>query len=299
MSHHGHDHHASRSRSRKRLTLVLVLIFGYMVAEIIGGLLTNSLALLADAGHMFSDAAALGLSLFAIWFAARPSGPQSTYGYYRTEILAALVNGATLVAVSAFIFFESYQRFRNPPEVLGPAMMAVAIGGFFVNLICLWLLGEGKEESLNVRGAWLHVLSDLLGSVGAVLAGALIWAFAWNWVDPAISVAIGLLIIYSSWRLIKESVAVLMEIAPHGVDVDAVRNAMTGVEGVGEVHDLHIWTITSGMDSLSAHVVAANGRPPGQLLNDLRKLLHDRFGIHHVTLQVEPEDYNGPCGNCR
>lgn len=270
-----------------------------MLAEIVGGLLTNSLALLADAGHMFSDAGALALSLFALWFAGRPAGRQSTYGYYRTEILAALANGAALVAVSIFIFVEAYHRFQEPPEVLGGMMMAVAMGGFVVNLLSLWILNEGKDESLNVHGAWLHVLSDTLGSVGAVVAGAMIWSFGWRWADPVISVVIGLLIIYSSWRLLAESVSVLMEIAPRGIDVDEVRRTMAEVQGVVEVHDLHVWTITSGMDSLSAHVVVADGRVPSQLLTELRRLLHDRFGIHHATIQIEPENYGENCyGDC-
>jgi len=271
--------------------VVLLLVGGYMVAEVLGGLWTNSLALLADAGHMFSDAAALGLSLFALWFAGRPPSPRSTYGYYRMEILAAVANGAALVAVSIFIFLEAYHRFRDPPQVQGAAMMGVAVGGLIVNLLGLRILREGRRESVNVRGAWLHVLSDTLGSVGAIAAGGLIWGFGWTWADPAISVLIGLLIIYSSWRLLAESVAVLMESAPRGIDVDQLHRAMAGAAGVLEVHDLHVWTITSGMDSLSAHVVVAEGCPHGALLGELKNLLHHRFGIDHVTIQIEPEDF--------
>ncbi len=266
-----------------------------MVAEIIGGLVTNSLALLADAGHMFSDAGALGLSLFAVWIAGRPATPQRSYGYYRTEILAALANGATLVAVAVLIFVEAWQRLREPPLVQGGLMMAVAVGGLAVNLASLWLLAKGREESLNLRGAWLHVLSDALGSIGAIVAGVLIWAFGWNWADPVASALIGLLIIYSSWRLVSESVAVLMEGAPQGIDVDAVRAAMAATPGVLEVHDLHIWTITSGMDSLSAHVIAEDRRAHADLLSDLRTLLDVEFGIHHATLQIEPASAELDC----
>jgi len=288
-SEHGHRHR--RLRSKRRLAGALVLACAYMVAEVVGGLLTNSLALLADAGHMLSDAAALGLGLFAVWIAERPPDARRTYGYFRTEILAALANGAALVAVALFVFVEAFHRLSEPLQVQGAAMMAIAVGGLMVNLLSLWILGGGRDESLNIRGAWLHVLSDALGSVGAILAGTLIWAFRWNWADPAISAVIGLLIIYSSWRLLSESVSVLMESAPRGIDVDEVRNAMAALDGVHSVHDLHVWTITSGMDSLSAHVVIEDGRPAAALLKEIRGLLASRFGIHHVTIQIEPEDF--------
>jgi len=288
-SEHGHRHR--RPRNKRRLAGALVLACAYMVAEVVGGLLTNSLALLADAGHMLSDAAALGLGLFAVWIAERPPDARRTYGYFRTEILAALANGAALVAVALFVFVEAFHRLSEPLQVQGAAMMAIAVGGLMVNLLSLWILGGGRDESLNIRGAWLHVLSDALGSVGAILAGTLIWAFRWNWADPAISAVIGLLIIYSSWRLLSESVSVLMESAPRGIDVDEVRNAMAALDGVHSVHDLHVWTITSGMDSLSAHVVIEDGRPAAALLKEIRGLLASRFGIHHVTIQIEPEDF--------
>lgn len=291
MSHdHGHRHD-SRAGSRRRLAWTLALAAGYTVAEIVGGLLTNSLALLADAGHMFSDVAALGLSLFAIWVAARPPTPKRTYGYYRAEILAAMANGATLIAVSVFIFVEAVHRLRQPPQVMAPAMLAVAVGGLAVNLTGLWLLHGGRRESLNVHGAWLHVLADALGSVGAITAAGLIWAFGWAWADPVASVLIGLLVVYSSWRLLAESVAVLMEGAPRGIDVDEVHRAMKGVPGVLAVHDLHVWSITTGLDCLSAHVVAADGEPHAALLKAIRDALHERFGLDHLTIQIEPEGF--------
>jgi len=286
---HGHDHR--RSGNRKRLALTLVLAGVYMIAEIGGGLITNSLALLADAGHMFSDVAALGLSLFAVWFAERPPTPQRTYGYYRAEILAALVNGAALIVVSVLIFIEASRRLRHPPEVMGSLMMAIAAGGLVVNALSLWILHGGREESLNIRGAFLHVLTDALGSVGAIVAAALIWA-GWNWADPAISILIGLLVIYSAWRLVAESVAVLMEWAPKGIDVDEVLRVMRETPGVHGVHDLHVWTITSGLDSLSAHVVAEHDQPHAELLKRLRVALRERFGIDHITIQVEPEEFD-------
>jgi cobalt-zinc-cadmium efflux system protein len=293
-SHHDHHcdhHHHHRSRNKRRLTLALLLAAGYMVAEIIGGLVTNSLALLADAGHMLSDVAALGLSLFAVWIAERPPTAKRTYGYYRTEILAALANGSALIAVSIYIFVEAYRRLMEPPEVQGAAMMGIAIGGLGVNLLALWILREGTEDSLNVRGAWLHVLTDALGSVGAIAAGVLIWGLGWYMADPIASALIGILVIYSAWRLVLEAVFVLMESAPRGIDVDEVFAAMAEMPGVLGVHDLHVWTITSGMDSLSAHVVVEDGHPPMELLSELRTMLHDRFGIDHITIQIEPEDF--------
>lgn len=272
-----------------------------MVAEVVGGLLTNSLALLADAGHMLSDVAALGLSWFALWMAERPPNARRTYGYYRMEILAALVNGAGLVAVAIYVFVEACERAFQPPHVQGGAMLAIAAGGLGVNLLTLAVLHGIRDTSLNLRGAWLHVLGDSLGSVGAMVAGGLIWGFGWYWTDPAVSAAIGALIVYSAWRLLSESVAVLMESAPRGIDVDAVEAALRAVPGVLGVHDLHVWTITSGMDSLSAHIVAEDHGPSGPLLADIRGTLATRFGIHHVTIQIEPEgfDEHAVCRNSR
>ncbi len=287
---HSHPHHGPAA-SRRRLALTLGLAAVYMLAEAIGGWLTGSLALLADAGHMLSDVAALGLSLFAIWMARRPPTPRRTYGYHRLEILAALANGATLVAISIFVLFEAFERFRRPSEVAAPAMMAIAAGGLLINLAGLWILRPGHNESLNVRGAWLHVLTDALGSVQAIAAGVLIWAFGWQWADPAASVLIALLVIYSAWSLLKEATAVLMESAPAHMNVDEMRDAMMGVPGVLEVHDLHVWTITSGLDSLSAHVVVEEGRYNCDLLAEIRSALHDRFGIHHMTVQIETETF--------
>jgi cobalt-zinc-cadmium efflux system protein len=235
--------------------------------------------------------AGLGLSLFAVRIADRPPPAHRTYGYYRAEILAALANGAALIAVSVFIFIEAYRRFVEPPEVMGGPMVGIAVGGLVVNLAGLWILHGGREESLNIQGAWLHVLSDALGSVGAIVAGALIWGLEWYWADPVTSILIALLIIHSSWRLVAASVSVLMESAPHGIDVDEVHAAILDVPGVIGLHDLHIWTITSGMDSLSAHVVVEDGQPHVPLLSQLREVLHDRFGIDHLTIQIEPEDF--------
>ncbi len=288
---HSHSHQHASSRNRKRLGLTLGLAAVYMVAEAVGGWLTGSLALLADAGHMLSDVAALGLSMFAMWMAQRPPTSRRTFGYHRLEILAALANGATLVAISILVLVEAFHRFRNPPEVDAPVMMGIAAGGLLVNLAGLWILHEGREESLNVRGAWLHVLTDALGSVQAIAAGALIWGFGWQWADPAASVLIALLVIYSSWSLLKEAAGVLMESAPSHIDVDEVRQAMAAVPGVIEVHDLHVWTITSGMESLSAHVVVEESCYDCDVLAAIRATLHDRFDIHHMTVQMETEAF--------
>ncbi len=287
----GHDHHhhaVDRNANHARLAWTLILTLGYMVAEIVGGYLADSLALLADAGHMFSDAAALGLSLFAAWISKRPPTPQHSYGYYRAEILAALANGATLIAVAIIIFIEAFHRINTPEPVEGPLMLAIAAGGLVVNLLGLAILSGGKTESLNVHGAWLHVMTDALGSVAALAAGALIWKFGWYLADPIASVLIGLLVIYSSWSLVKQAIAILMESTPRHLDIDRVRSAMAAAPGVCEIHDLHIWTITSGMESLSAHIVLQTGYDPQASLDCVRTVLHDQFGIDHITIQIEP-----------
>jgi cobalt-zinc-cadmium efflux system protein len=297
--HHGHGHGHSHghggsagARNWRPLSITLALAATYMVAEVVGGFLANSLALLADAGHMLSDVGALALSLFAIWIAQKPATPQHTYGYYRTEILAALANGATLVAISLLIFVEAWERLGEPQPVAGRTVMLIAVGGLLVNLAGLWILHGGKDDSLNVRGAWLHLLTDALGSVGAIVGGALVWAYGWYWADPVVSVAIGLLVIYSAWHLLKESVSVLLEGTPAHIDLGAVRAAMAEVDGVEEVHDLHVWTITSGMDAMSGHVVVRDGgRPHEEVLGELHTVLHERFELHHMTIQIEPPGF--------
>ncbi|HEX8362703.1 MAG TPA: cation diffusion facilitator family transporter, partial [Longimicrobium sp.] len=221
--HHHHGHAHGGHANRRRLAVVLVLAAVYMVAEAVGGYLADSLALLADAGHMLSDVGALALSLFAVWIAHRPATPQRTFGYHRTEILAALANGATLIAISIFIFVEAFHRLRDPQPVQGALVMWIAVGGLLVNLLGMWVLHGGRGENLNIRGAWLHMLTDALGSVGAIAGGALVWAFGWYWADPAVSVLIGVLVIYASWGLLKESVSVLLEGTPSHIDLHEVR----------------------------------------------------------------------------
>ena len=281
-----HSGHGALARNRKRLAWTLGIVLTYMVAEIIGGLISNSLALLADAGHMLSDAASLGLALFASWIAQRPRTAERTYGYHRTEILAALANGATLVVVALFIVLEAWERFRNPPEVNGAVMMAIAGGGLVVNVIGMAILHGGRDASLNMRGAWLHVLADALGSVQAIVAGILIWTLGWNWADPVASVLIGALVVWSAWSLLREAVDVLMESVPKHVDARLVEKAIRDVDGVQAIHDLHIWTITSGFVALSVHV-NVEGREASQVLEETRRVVKERFGIHHSTIQLE------------
>jgi cobalt-zinc-cadmium efflux system protein len=289
---HPHEGHAAPAREKRRsherrLAAALVLSALYMVAEAVGGLVTGSLALLADAGHMLSDVGALSLGLFALWFARRPSGPRFTYGYYRTEILAALVQGAVLVAIAVGILLEAVERIGAPRPVDGAPMLVIATGGLAVNLFGLLLLRGTREESLNLRGAWLHVLTDALGSVGAMAAGACVWLFGWQAADPLASVAIALLVVHSALQLLREAVAVLMEGAPGHLDVDQIRDALCSLACVEAVHDLHVWTITSGVVSLSCHAVKHDGATPEGVLEEMRSLLRERFGIAHVTIQVE------------
>ena len=287
-SHDGHDHrHGATDANSRRLGVTLALVLAYMGAEVVGGLVSGSLALIADAGHMLSDAAALALTLFAIRFARRPATPRRTFGSYRAEIIAALVNGATLVAVAVYIFIEAIERFRQPPEVAGGLMLIVATGGLIVNGVSLLILHGGRGENLNMQGAWLHVLTDALGSLQAIVAGGLIWAYGWHWVDPTASVLIGVLVIYSSWSLITQSVAVLMEGAPGHVDVDAVRGSLLEVPHVTHVHDLHVWTITSGFVALSAHVTSPDVAHHRAVLAASRSVLQERFGIRHTTIQID------------
>jgi cobalt-zinc-cadmium efflux system protein len=285
-----HDHHRPEGGSRggvRGLRVTLALTACYLVAEVAGGIVSGSLALLADAGHMLSDVAALALSLVAIRIAQRPPTAQRTYGYHRAEILAALANGAALVAIAALIVREAAERFAHPPEVRAGLMLAVASGGLVVNLLSLALLHRHRASGLNLRGAWLHVLTDALGSVQAMAAGALIAWFGWRWADPLASLLIALLVAYSAWGLVRESVGVLMEGVPEGVDVDELGRAIGGVDGVTGVHDLHVWTITSGFVSLSVHAHVVPGRESAAL-SAIRSVIESRFGITHSTIQVEP-----------
>ncbi|HEX8634500.1 MAG TPA: cation diffusion facilitator family transporter [Pyrinomonadaceae bacterium] len=293
--HGGHAPHQSLSaraeRSRRRLLIVLGLTACYMLAEAFGGWWTGSLALLADAGHMLTDVAALALALTAVWFGARPATPRKTFGYHRLEILAALVNGVALVVMAILIFYQAYERWHDPRAVESNVMIVVAVGGLVVNLACAWLLHGDHHDDLNVHGAWLHIMGDALGSVGAIIAGVLMSAYGWYRADALFSAGIALLIVWSSWHLIKESTNVLLEGTPAHINLASVEEAIRTTAGVHGVHDLHVWTITSGREALSAHVVHADTVVQPELLKELRVKLHDRFGVDHLTLQMETEDF--------
>ncbi len=287
---HGHAHGAhdhGRGADRRALALVFALTSTFVVAEVLGGLLTGSLALLADAGHMLSDALSLGIALFAVWLAGRPATPNRSFGYKRAEILAALFNGATLVAISIWIFVEAYGRFFEPPEILGGWMLAVAALGLVVNVAGVMILWRSGGESLNLQGALRHVLADVLGSVGAIAAALVILATGWWYADPIISVLIGLLVLGSSWRLVRDSIDILLEGTPPGIDAGEVGRSMAGVPGVSEVHDLHVWTITSGFPALAAHVLVGRDEDCHARRRDLEEVLAREYGIEHTTLQVD------------
>jgi cobalt-zinc-cadmium efflux system protein len=290
----GHTHvHASAAASSGRLTATLCLVLAYAAAEVIGGLVSGSLALLADAGHMLSDAAALGLTLFALRFARRAPTATRTFGYFRAEVLAALVNGSTLVGIALVIVVEAIHRLRQPGAVDGGLMLAIACGGLAINLAGLVLLHGSRGGGLNMRGAWLHVLTDALGSAQAIGAAILIWVFGWSWVDPVASIAIALLVVYSAWALLRESIDVLMEGTPAAVDPEAVRRSLLAVAGVEAIHDFHVWSITSGFVALSAHLVVPVTAAPDDVLRAAEARLAQEFGIRHSTLQL---DIGGKCG---
>jgi len=285
--HHSHEHDLT-SRGETRLTLALLLTATYMVVEIVGGIFFNSLALLADAGHMVSDAMALALAWFALRVSKRSPTDRHTYGFKRTEILAALLNGVTLWVIVAVIFYEAAQRLMRPSEVAGFGMLIVASVGLALNLVMAGILFKTRDENLNLKGAFLHVLSDALGSLGAIVAALIIMTTGAYWSDPLVSILIGILILYSSWGLIKESVNVLMEGVPAGVDIQEIEQALVQHRGVCCLYDLHVWTIGSNSTALSAHVVVS--RPEvdrSQLLRGLERLLLDRFSIAHTTIQLE------------
>lgn len=289
--HHGHhDEHAPERVECRPLAIALAITAVFLVVEVVGALLTNSLALLADAGHMLTDVAALALALFATWLARRPATPARSFGYLRAEVLAALVNAAALIAVSLYVFWEAYRRIGDPPHVDSGPMLAVAVAGLAANAASAWVLsrGSGRQHSLNTRGAFLHVIGDMLGSAGAIVAALVMLATGWYLADPLLSAGIGLLVLWGAWRLLRESVDVLLEATPAGIDPGEVRAALSGLDGVAGVHDLHVWTVTSGLLALSAHVEVAAGADWRRLLPEASDLLAGRFGIAHVTLQ--PED---------
>ena len=276
---------------RRSLKWVLAIISVIMVAEIIGGILSNSLALLGDAGHMLVDVLALGLSLFAITMARRPATPDKTYGYHRLEIIVALTNGITLALVSIYIFYQAYQRFLEPPQIQAPLMILVATIGLIANLIGILLLRKASRENLNIRAAFWHVLGDTISSVGVVAAGIIIAFTGWGIVDPIIAIFIGIIILWGAARLVKESVDILLEAVPKHIRVEAVIESIKSIPGVEDVHDIHIWTITSGIHALSAHVRIEDQRvsTSAEIVGVVNQDLSRHFNITHTTLQLECE----------
>ena len=288
---HSHGDDEQRLGDRRALRGALALVAAFALVEVVAGYAAGSLALLADAGHMLGDAGSLGLALFAAWLGSRPASPERTFGYRRAEILAALANGVALVAIAIWIIVEALQRLRDPVEPSGGWVFVVGLVGLALNLGAASLLHRRGSESLNVQGALRHVLADALGSLGVIAAGAIVLLTGWSYADPLVALAIAVLVLGSSWTLLRDSVAILLEGTPRELDAEEIGRAMIGVPGVREVHDLHVWTITSGRDALSAHVRHARAAAPAELLRSLRAKLHDQFGVDHLTIQMETEDF--------
>lgn len=285
----GHQHHQGSSNKRA-LSLALGLTGAFLIVEVIAGVLTGSLALISDAAHMFTDTAGLAIALAAIRIGERPADSRRTFGYQRFEILAAAFNAVVLFLVAAYILYEGYQRFVQPQDIQSLPMMLVAAVGLGVNLLSMRLLSSGKDSSLNVKGAYLEVWSDMLGSIGVIAAGFVIWLTSWTWVDPLVAIGIGLWVLPRTWTLLKETVNVLLEGVPDGIDLDAVRAALLGTPGISAVHDLHVWALTSEVPSLSAHLVLAKGADADLTRSAASAVLEQKFHIDHVTLQTERTD---------
>jgi cobalt-zinc-cadmium efflux system protein len=282
-----HDHDHARVDSRRALAVALALTAAYTVVEVVGGIAAGSLALLADAVHMLSDNVAIALALVAVWLAGKPATPERTYGYKRAEVLAALANGVLLVALAIWIFVEAGMRIRDPGDPLGGLMLAIALLGLAVNLAAGAVLSRARRGSINVEAAFRHVFADVLGSIGVAVAAVVILTTGWAQADPVVSVVIGVLVLASAWSILRDSTEILLESTPRGLDVDALGRRLAGAPGVVEVHDLHVWTITSGFTALSAHVLVRPGEDCHGRRRELERLLHDEFGIEHTTLQVD------------
>ena len=285
-----HTHGSAARVHRDRLAVVFLLTLAVFVIELVGGIASNSLALLADAGHMFTDVAGIGLALLAIWFAQRPASEDRTYGYLRLEILAAVINAVLLFGIAGFVLFEAWRRLQSPPDIASGLMLAVALIGLGVNAVSLFLLRDAQKASLNMRGAYLEVMGDFLGSAAVVAAAIVITATGWVQADAIASIAIGLLILPRTWRLLREAVDVLLEATPKGIKLEEVRAHILQADGVGDVHDLHAWTITSGMNVVSAHVTLEPGADPPSVLDELCRCLSGDFDIEHSTFQLETAD---------
>lgn len=292
--HGGHNHFDVRQQSRKKLTAVLALSTTFMLVEAGAGFYTGSLALLADAGHMLGDVAALALALFAVWLSAQPAGPSRTYGFHRSEILAALANSVLLVVISLAILFEAVHRFNQPPEIQSNVMIIVAVLGLLVNLFSMKLLG-GHGDSLNAKAAYLEVFSDMLASCAVIVAGLIITFTGWYLADPILSAILSVFIVARTWGLLKESVDILMESAPRNLNIEALTQALLSVESVAEVHDLHVWTITSGLLAMSCHLTMKPLADAESVLNKVNALIRSDFKITHTTIQLEVADAEVKC----
>lgn len=295
---HGHGSAATAGRRhRKPLFLAFGLTAGYMVVELVAGFVLGSLALLSDAAHMGTDVLGLGMALAAITLASRPSTSQRTYGTYRLEVLAALANGLLLFGVAGYVLYEAVQRLSDPPEVPGIPLLVVAVIGLVVNLISFRLLTAGSKESINLRGAYLEVLGDLLGSVGVIVAAIVIYTTGWPYADPIVGAAIGLFILPRTWKLTAQALRILMQVAPPGMDVEEIRRRIASLPDVLDVHDLHVWTLTSGLENATGHVVVSDDADYHGVLDRVLALLADDYGITHTTIQCEPahhEDSDSP-----
>jgi len=288
MESHSHAHDRKHEHARGSLKTALIITSTFLVLEFVGALYTNSLALLADSGHMLTDVAALSLSYFAMRFASRRATPRKTYGFYRVEILAALLNGVFLVLIALYIFYEAYDRFLNPPVVKADWMLIVASIGLLANLVSAWVLFGKHHESLNIRGAFFHVLTDAIGSVGAIFASLAILASGFQAADPLISIVVAILILWSSWILIRDAVDILLESTPAHINIVNLREQLGLVNGVGSVHDLHVWTLTSGVLAMSCHVVASGDSfDRTELLGRVNDVAREQFRIDHTTIQIE------------
>lgn len=298
-----HDHGTSLARAgerhRGRLLIAFAIIFTFFVVEAIAGFVTNSLALLSDAGHMLTDVIGIGMALAAIQLATRferntaQSRSNHTFGLYRLEILAAFVNALLLFGVAIWVLIEAGRRLFDEPEVLGVPMLIVATLGLIANIVAFLLLREGSKESLNVEGAYLEVLADTVGSVGVIIAAVLLEVFGWAWIDPVIGAGIGLWILPRTWRLGRRAVRILLQAAPDDLDLDALCADLEAIDGVVDVHDLHVWTLTSDMDAASAHLMTTTGTDAHGVLDRAREVLADTYGITHGTFQVEPDTHDG------
>ncbi|WP_334151121.1 cation diffusion facilitator family transporter [Hyphomicrobium sp.] len=274
-------------RHKRSLYVALGLTSTFMLVEVIGGLWTGSLALLADAAHMMTDAGGLALALIAIRFAERPRTPQRTYGYARAEVLSALTNAVVLLLLTVYILYEAYQRFLDPPDIIGGPMLAVAVAGLIINLISMRLLSAGSAESLNVKGAYFEVLADMLGSLGVIVAAAVVVMTGWKLIDPIIGAGIGLFIVPRTWILLKQAVHILMEGTPPEIDLALLEKKLLDIPGVVMVRDLHVWTITSGADAMSCHLVVNDTGASQSILAAAQDAMRSGFGLTHTTLQIE------------